>query len=140
MESGRWDQAQGWEDFSGTAAFRFTFDAAAEWQRRRVSLEVTGVRHVAEAWVNGEYAGRCIWSPYMWEIGELVREGANHVTIHVTNTLANQALRPDVIEEAESRGWWNAYCERAEPMMRESLPSGMEPVIRIWLSGDGDPL
>ena len=140
LESGRWDQAEGWENFSGTVAYRARFSAPAEWQQRRVALELSEVCHVAEVWVNGEHAGCCLWPPYLLDIAHLVRDGENEVLVQVTNTLANQALRPDVIEEAKLRGWWNAYCDRAEPMMRESLPSGMEPVVRIWLSGDDNPL
>lgn len=140
LESGRWEQAEGWEDFSGTVAYRARFEAPAEWRQRRVAVELRDVHHAAEVWVNGQHAGHCLWRPYLLDIAHLLYEGENEVVVQVTNTLANQALKADAMDEAKSRGWWNTYCDRAEPMMRESLPSGMEPMVLIWLSGDEDPL
>jgi alpha-L-rhamnosidase/Glycosyl hydrolases family 2, sugar binding domain len=135
LEEGRWDIAPGCEYFSGTMEYQFTFEAERGWLERRVVLELRDVRYAAEVWVNGARAGRALWPPYMLEIAPYLREGANEVAIRVTNTLANQALRPDVMEEAKARGWWNVYCERSEPMMRESLPSGMSGAVRLWLGG-----
>ena len=87
-------------------------------------------------WINGQHAGKCLWAPHEFEVGELLRGGANEVTIHITNTLANQALREDVMQQAKDRGWWNPYRERTQSMMEEALPSGMDPVVRVWWSVD----
>ena len=132
-EEGRWDLIEGCEDFSGTMEYRMTLAATPDWLDRRVILELHEVRHAAELWVNDQHVGRAIWPPYEWDIAPFLREGDNDIRIHITNTLANQALRPDVIEQAKAKGWWNVYCERAEPMMRESLPSGMDPAVTLWL-------
>jgi len=133
LEEGRWDLMQDCQDFSGTMEYRLSLQAERDWLNRRVVLKLHDVRYVAELWVNGEYAGRAIWPPHEFDLTPLLREGDNDLTIRVTNTLANQALRPDVIQEARSRGWWNVYCQRTEPMMRESLPSGMSPAVSLWL-------
>jgi len=133
LEEGRWDLLRGCDDFSGTMEYRLRLAIERDWLDRRVVLELHDVRYVAELWVNGEHAGRAIWPPYEFDIAPLLREGENELTIRVSNTLANQALRPEVIQEAKSRGWWSVYCQRAEPMMRESLPSGMSPAVTLWL-------
>ena len=100
------------------------------------SFKVQCPKCSAQLRLKSEHLGKRVWGPYRWDTTGLLRGGENELVIHVTNTLANQALRPDVIEEAKARAWWNTYRERAQPMMEESLPSGIRPDVALWL-GDG---
>ena len=135
-ERGWWHKIEAYEDFSGTVEYRLDFDLPRQWEQGRIVLDLTDVSGVAEVWINGQHAGKCLWAPHEFEVGELLRGGANEVTIHITNTLANQALREDVMQQAKDRGWWNPYRERTQSMMEEALPSGMDPVVRVWWSVD----
>jgi len=135
-ENGRWDLIPGCEHFSGTMAYRLAFDAAEDWATRPSALELSDVRYVAEAWLNGQHLGRRLWEPYTFETTGLIRVGPNELVVHVTNTLANAALAPEAMKEAKTRGWWNVYRERAQPMMEENVASGVSPVARIWLGAE----
>jgi hypothetical protein len=48
------------------------------------------VYETAELWVNGEPAGVRICPPYRFDIGGLLRPGANRLRVEVTNTLVKQ--------------------------------------------------
>jgi hypothetical protein len=133
LEEGRWDLVPGCKSFSGTMAYRLVLPVTADWLDRPVILELPEVRYVAELLIGDRSVGRSLWSPHEFDLTGLLHEGDNELVLRVTNTLANQALREEVIAQARSRGWWNVYCERARPMMRESLPSGLNPAVRIWL-------
>jgi hypothetical protein len=135
-EEGRWDLIPGCEHFSGTMAYRLRFTGDEGWATRPSALELDQVRYVAEAWLNEHPLGARLWPPYRWDTTGLIRPGQNELLVHVTNTLANAALKPEVMQQAKDRGWWNVYRERAQPMMEESLPSGVDPVVMILL-GDG---
>jgi hypothetical protein len=52
-----------------------------------VVLDLGVVRGTAEVRVNGRAAGVRIWSPYRFELSGLVRDGVNHLTVTVRNTL-----------------------------------------------------
>ncbi|MGQ9732231.1 MAG: glycosyl hydrolase [Candidatus Zipacnadales bacterium] len=131
---GRWDELPGLRHFSGTMEYQLTFDAETEWVERPSVIEIADVMYVAEAWLNGQALGTRIWPPYRWETTGVLRKGRNELVAHVTNTLANEALRPEVMDEAKARGWWNTYRERSQPMMEESLPSGVAPEVLLWLA------
>jgi hypothetical protein len=53
----------------------------------------------------------------------------------VSNTLANQVASDAVVAEARERGWFNAYYERALPMMAETLRSGLMGPVRLYIRG-----
>ncbi len=43
----------------------------------------------AEVHVNGEKAGQICWSPYELQVGHLLKEGDNHITVKVVGSLKN---------------------------------------------------
>lgn len=130
---GWWTDIEGWEHFSGTAQYRYDLVMPGRWEGHRLVLELTEVRYVAEMWVNGKPAGKQLWAPYEFDVTGLLAPGDNELVIHVTNTLANQALKPEAVEEAKANGWWNTYRERSQSMMEENLRSGMAPEVVVWL-------
>lgn len=130
-EQGRWDLIPGYEYFSGTMMYRLTFEAPEEWARGQSAILLTDVRYVAEGKLNGQTLRPLIWEPYQWDTTGLIRAGVNELEVYITNTLANAALDPEAIQEAKQHGWWNTYRERTQPMMEESIPSGVNPVVRL---------
>lgn len=78
---------QGLEAYSGGIRYRTSF-AAGELPDGRIELDLGRVRGTAEVCVNGRPAGVRIWSPYYFDITDLVRPGTNTVEILVCNTLA----------------------------------------------------
>ena len=132
-DEGRWDLLPGLEHFSGTMEYRVLFEADEAWTLGRSAIALSDVRYVAEGELNGQPLEPLIWAPYTWDSTGLVRVGHNELVVRITNTLANAALEPSAMEEAKARGWWNTYRERAQPMMEESLPSGVGPVVRLLL-------
>ena len=135
-EEGRWDLISGCEHFSGTMEYRLEFDAPEDWSRRPSAIVLANVRYVAEGELNGEPLDAQIWAPYRWETTGLIRPGRNELVVQITNTLANAALKPEAMEEAKARGWWNTYRERSQPMMEESVASGVNPVVRLHLGNE----
>jgi hypothetical protein len=65
-----------------------------------------------------------------------LRPGANELVVIVTNTLANQILRPDVPAEADRRGWLTVYSKGTAPYEREALPSGLWGPVRLCQQGN----
>ena len=68
-----------------------------------------------------------------WGVGCSHRQVTASLRVSVGNTLANQACEQTVIDEARERGWCNAYLERAMPMMREELRSGLVGPVRVMV-------
>jgi len=132
-EEGRWDLIPGCEHFSGTMEYRLEFEAPEDWARGSSAIVLANVRTVAEGELNGQPLEALIWEPYRWDTTGLLRPGRNELVVQITNTLANAALRPEVMQEAKARGWWNTYRERSQPMMEESVASGVNPVVRLRL-------
>jgi hypothetical protein len=116
--------------------YRLAFTADADWADDPCVIELSRVQYVAEAWLNRQPLGSHAWAPYRWDATGLIRAGQNELVVRVSNTLANACLRPEAVAEAKAHGWWNVYCERATPMMEESLPSGVDPLVTVWVSGE----
>jgi hypothetical protein len=84
--SGLWAE-QGLESYSGGVRYRrpLTLDAAPD---GALWLDLGRVRGAAEVWVNGRSAGVRIWSPYRFDVSELLQAGENTLEVLVLNTLA----------------------------------------------------
>ena len=107
---GDWAQIREWEIFSGTLRF------ATEFERPGGSdplfLDLGRVGNIAEVWLNGDPIGVLPWAPYVLEISEACRPGANDLEVRVTNTMANHydglqlpsgLMGPVVLRDARSR-------------------------------------
>ena len=129
---GTWDLL-GLSEFSGTVRYEFTFRVAGDYLAEEVFLDLGEVFHAAEAHVNGVRLPACLWRPHVLEVTRYLKEHDNSLQVLVTNTLANQVCREETVREARDRGWFNTYFERALPMMRESLPSGLVGPVRLYV-------
>jgi hypothetical protein len=78
-----------WELF-GLGSYAGGVSYHREFQLRQpgtVVLDLGVVRGTAEVRVNGQVVGVRIWSPYRFDLTGLVRDGVNHLTVTVRNTL-----------------------------------------------------
>jgi hypothetical protein len=76
----------GLADFAGAVTFTRPIDI--DDIRGQWVLDLGVVRGTAEIIVNGQSVGARIWSPYQFDISELLVVGQNQIAILVTNTLA----------------------------------------------------
>lgn len=85
-----WTMWDGLTHFSGTMRYERELVWHADRRCREVVLDLGEVHELARVFVNGMEAGVGLWSPYRFEIGHLLHNGANRLRIDVTNTLANR--------------------------------------------------
>jgi hypothetical protein len=52
-------------------------------------LDLGEVKHMAEVWINGQYAGARLWAPFKFEIGGNLRLGKNSLRVRVGNLILN---------------------------------------------------
>ena len=74
--------------FSGTLRYETTLQLTGEQVSGPALLDLGAVYEIAEVTLNGQALGARICPPYRFEVTGLLREGANHLQIDVTNTLA----------------------------------------------------
>lgn len=87
-------RAGSWTDFgypfySGTASYSQSFNIHELRKNERVIVSVEDVRDFVEIVVNGKTADVRLWQPWEADITGLVRAGVNHLTLKVTNSMAN---------------------------------------------------
>ena len=85
-----WSEWPGMADFSGTLTYDSDFEWAVEEVETRVVLDLGQAGEIAALAVNGQNAGVKMWSPYRFDISRLLKTGSNHLSVTVTNTLANR--------------------------------------------------
>jgi hypothetical protein len=83
---GDWSRIDGLASYSGGAWYRRTVSIPAAGQ---VVLDLGAVAATADVRVNGKPAGIRVAPPWIVDITELVRPGANRIEVLVYNTLAN---------------------------------------------------
>ncbi|MFJ6633632.1 glycosyl hydrolase [Streptomyces sp. NPDC091376] len=88
-----------WSDiaplFSGSATYTKDIDLGpAALAGRRLHLDLGTVREVAQVTVNGTALPPALWTPYVVDVTEALRPGANHIAVRVSNTLSNERNKP----------------------------------------------
>jgi hypothetical protein len=80
--------------FSGTAAYARTFDVPRAWLApgTRLMLDLGTVREIADVSVNGKAVGVAWKAPYVVDVTDAVKAGANSLTIKVTNLWPNRLI------------------------------------------------
>lgn len=73
--------------YSGTVTYTARFDL--DLQFASLVLNLHDVRDAAEVWVNGRFAGKRLWAPYMLDIASLARPGPNLLQVKVRNNMTN---------------------------------------------------
>ncbi|MCX4510796.1 glycosyl hydrolase [Streptomyces sp. NBC_01619] len=88
-----------WSDiarlFSGSATYTKDIELSpATLAGRRLHLDLGTVREVAEVTVNGTTLPPALWTPYVVDVTEALRPGANRIAVRVSNTLSNERNKP----------------------------------------------
>jgi len=78
--------------FSGTAAYRMTFEFPAPDQKSRTFLDLGVVKELAEVILNGHNLGILWKSPFRIDVTDWVKPGANTLEVRVTNLWANRLI------------------------------------------------
>ncbi len=78
--------------FSGTAAYRKTFEATADQARRRAVLQLGSVAALAQVRLNGRDLGIVWTAPWQVELTGALKAGTNELVIEVTNPWANRLV------------------------------------------------
>lgn len=76
--------------YSGTVTYRATFDLDRTYDD--LTLDMHDVWDTATLRVNGKLVGTRLWSPYIFEIAQFAKLGANTIEIEVRNNMANLIL------------------------------------------------
>jgi hypothetical protein len=94
MQTGPWE-AHGFPHFSGRGTYTIEIEVPEGLAGTECFLYVPQVGGAVEIEVNGEVTAMRPWPPYRARVTECLRNGANLVTLTVSNTLQNQFHGPD---------------------------------------------
>ncbi len=129
------DTLKAWKDlplgeegraFSGTATYEATFDVPASLVGKDLVLDLGKVDFIADVKVNGQSAGVRWTEPYRIPVGELVREGANTLTVDVTGTWYNRLVFDAGQQESARKTWTISGPAAGSPMHDSGL---LGPVV-----------
>jgi len=115
--------------YSGTATYTKTIDVPAAWigDKRRLVLDLGGVRELAEVSLNGRSLGVAWHPPYKVDVTGAVRPGKNTLEIKVTNLWVNRLIG-DQQPGAKKYTFTVMSTYKADAPLR---PSGLLGPVRI---------
>jgi hypothetical protein len=96
--------------FSGT--MKYECQVRDEEAAGSVWLDLGQVYETAQVWINGREAGVRLCAPYVWDISEFWQQGANELTVEVTNTLVK-----------DQQDWFSKFVQQE--------PSGLLGPVRL---------
>lgn len=73
--------------YSGTVTYYFEFELSKDYTV--LNLNLHDVRDAATVYVNGELAGKRLWSPYVLDIADYAKSGKNTLKVEVRNNMTN---------------------------------------------------
>ncbi len=92
---GVWDIRNEYSDYAGTAWYRKTFTANADWEQKWVRIIFQAVYNDVKVWLNGEYLGdhHVGFLPFHFDISKHLRYGEeNTIALSVDNTFKRGAI------------------------------------------------
>lgn len=120
--------------FSGTAHYRKTFTLPTGWKKsgQRVALDLGNLWTIGEAWLNGSSLGVLWTQPFRVDCTEALREGANELTVAVTNTWFNRLVGDAALPAAERTTRTNIVASGGQPWAKLApLDSGLFGPVRL---------
>jgi hypothetical protein len=136
---------EGVRHFSGTAAYRRTFECPqSPAPQRRIFLDLGEVRNLAEVTLNGRNLGVLWKQPFRLDITGALRDGANELEIRVTNLWVNRLLG----DAPQMAALGVAYHDRSGTITQwpawvpqDAPPAGASVTFATWRQWDGtEPL
>ena len=123
---------EGIKYFSGTATYEKDIHISAErlQEDRRVWLDLGQVEQLAEVSVNGTSLGVLWKKPFKVDITDVVKSGANHVKVKVTNCWKNRILG-DWKLPADQKITWTLYPFYHDDKDAPLMPSGLLGPVRL---------
>ena len=86
---GSWTEIERFGDFCGTLCYQTEFYIELK-DENKLILDMGEVAEQAEVFLNGEYIGYKLWSPYLIDLTAHIKNGKNSLEIKVRNSLANK--------------------------------------------------
>jgi hypothetical protein len=120
---------EGIKYFSGTATYTNTFVLDGTARGKRILLDLGEMRDVAEVFVNGKSAGILWTKPFSVDIGPLVREGRNDLTVEIVNMWVNRLVGDKMSAPAKP------YCRTNHYYMGSEIWQGGDETYRLQASG-----
>lgn len=116
--------------FSGTATYRKTIQAPAEWfaTGAKLMLDLGSVKNIAAVTVNGKSAGVLWTPPFRADITGALRPGSNTLEIEVTNLWHNRLIGDLQPTATKKYAWTSLNVLRADSAL---LPSGLLGPVRV---------
>lgn len=116
--------------FSGTATYRKTIQAPAEWfaTGAKLMLDLGSVKNIAEVTVNGTSAGVLWTPPFQADITGALKPGSNTLEIKVTNLWHNRLIGDLQPNTTKKYTWTSLNVLHADSPL---LPSGLLGPVRV---------
>ncbi len=86
---GDWRQTAELSKYAGTLRYEARFEADCG-AACRLEIRLGAVGDWAVVRLNGKDLGPRFWSPFVWDVSDCVRNGANELVVEVANSLANR--------------------------------------------------
>ena len=119
--------------FSGTATYHKTFDVPATFLQsgQTIAIELGDVQVMARVILNGYDLGILWKSPYLVNVGNHLKAGANTLEIAVANLWPNRMIGDAALPEAHRVSWsaWQPFTPKS-PL----LPSGLLGPVRLLVA------
>lgn len=107
--------------FSGTATYTTTFHINKVEEHTSYLLDLGRVDMIADVQVNGRPA-QVLWAePYVTQVGHLLRQGDNTLTVKVTSTWFNRLAHDASLPEADRKTWTIGAPAAGSPLRESGL-------------------
>ena len=103
--------------YSGRVLYRTHLEVSGVHRR---FLDLGGVEHYVEVWLNGRLVDALLWPPYRIELTKHLKEGDNELTLIVSNSIANRFA-------------WDLWGTRGAG---KAEPSGILGPVRLLMTKD----
>jgi hypothetical protein len=116
--------------YSGTATYRTTFTLPPGYlsANRTLTLDLGGVKNIAEVTLNGKTLGILWKEPFRADATDALVEGKNELTIQITNLWPNRLIGDQKLPKNERHTWTSGeFFKATDPL----LPSGLLGPVQI---------
>ncbi len=114
--------------YSGAATYSVRFQVPALAPDQVAELDLGALHNLAEVWLNGHNLGVLWKPPFRIEVTGLLRPGANHLEVKVTNLWPNRMIGDESLPAARRFTHSNMYRYTAQSPL---FPSGLLGPVRI---------